>query len=182
MRLSKNGSFRFLNEKMAELIINIKLMETCEVTKHITVGHKSQKTFLCIGTKNMISMINPGDALLPKSIHLLESLAGDFKKIIFKMTSDTLEKVQNKSNVTTILNAENISDASKIIRLRSECNIEKDDTTIISSRNSTSRNEDSTFSSILVTIRLQSQVIPLLIGNSGITLVQWKIDVDTTKV
>ena len=31
-------------------------------------------------------------------------------------------------------------------------------------------------------MRLRSQVIPILIDNYGITLVQWKMDVDTTKV
>ena len=31
-------------------------------------------------------------------------------------------------------------------------------------------------------MRLQSQVITILIGKSGITLVQWKMDVDTRKV
>ena len=39
--LSKNGSFRFLNDKTAELIDTFRLMETCEMTKHSTVGHKS---------------------------------------------------------------------------------------------------------------------------------------------
>ena len=31
-------------------------------------------------------------------------------------------------------------------------------------------------------MRLQSQVLPLLIENSGITLFQWKMDVGTIKV
>ena len=126
--LSKNGSFRFLNEKMAELIGKFELTETCEATKHIAVGHKLRNVFLCLGTNNKSSMSNPGDLVLPKRINLLESLEGDFKNNIFTMTSDTLGKYQKKSSVDTILNAANIFDASKIIRLISAYNIEKDDT------------------------------------------------------
>ena len=40
-RLSNNGSFRFLNDKTADLIVKFKLMETCEVTNHSAVGHNS---------------------------------------------------------------------------------------------------------------------------------------------
>ena len=166
---------------MVELIGKFKLMETCEVTKHSTVGHKSRNMFLHIGTKNMTSMINPGAELLPKMIHLLESLTIDLKNTILKMTSDRLVKSQKKSSVAKNLNTANIYDASQIRRLSSVCNIEKGDTTITSSRDSTSRNDDSTLSYSLVIMRLQSQVLPLLIDNYGITLVQWKMDVDTTK-
>ena len=49
--LSKNGSFRFLNEKMADLISKFKLMETCELIKHSAVGHKSQICFSVLGGK-----------------------------------------------------------------------------------------------------------------------------------
>ena len=180
--LSKIGSFILLNDKIAELFGKFKLMETCEVTKHSAVGHKSRKMFLRLGTNNMISMSNPGTVVPPKRIHLLESLASDFKNTIFKMTSDMLGKVQKKSNVATILNAENISDASQISRLSSVCNIEKYYTTITSSRTSTIRNEEITLSSSLVIMILQSQILPLLIDDYGITLVQWKMDFDTTKV
>ena len=114
------------------------------MTKQSTVGHKSQNTFLCIRTKNMSSTSNPGALVLPKSIHILESLASDFKNTIFKVTSDTLGKCQNKSSVATILNAANVSDASQISRLSIKCNIEKDDTSDNSSRNSTIINEEST--------------------------------------
>ena len=38
-RISNNGSFIFLNDKMAELIGKFKLMETYEVTKQSAVGH-----------------------------------------------------------------------------------------------------------------------------------------------
>ena len=95
---------------MAELIGKFKLMKTCKVTKHSAVGHKSRRIFLRIGVKNMSSMSNTGAVLLPKMIHSLESLASGFKNSIFKMTSDTLGKGQNKLSVATILNAENISD------------------------------------------------------------------------
>ena len=95
-RISNNGSFRFLNNKMAQLIDKFKLMETCEATKHTAVGHKSQKMFLRLGTKNMRSMSKPGSVVIPKRIHLLESLASDLKKTFFKMTSDTLGKGKNK--------------------------------------------------------------------------------------
>ena len=95
-RLSKNGSLRFLNDKMDELIGRFKLMETCKVKKHSPVGHKLRKVFLRIGTKNMSSMSNPGAVVLTKRIHLLESLASNFKNTIFKMTSDTLGKFQKK--------------------------------------------------------------------------------------
>ena len=57
--ISKNGSLRLLNNKMAKLIGKFKLMETCEVTKHSTVGHKLRKMFLHIGTNSMISISNP---------------------------------------------------------------------------------------------------------------------------
>ena len=57
-------------------------------------------------------MINPGAVGLPKRIHLFEVFASDYKNIIFKMTSDTLGKGKKKSGVTTILNAENVFDAS----------------------------------------------------------------------
>ena len=70
-------------------------------------------------------MSKPGAVVLPKRIHLLEGLESDFKNTIFKMTSDTLGKGQKKSSVATILNAENISDASQTSRLSSACNIEK---------------------------------------------------------
>ena len=96
---------------MDGLIVNFKLMETCEVMKHSAVGNKSQNMFLRHGTNNTISMSNPGAVVLPKMIHLLEILASDFKNTIFKMTSDTLGKGQKKSSVATILNAANISDA-----------------------------------------------------------------------
>ena len=96
---------------MAELIDKFKLTETCEVTTHSTVGHKSRKIFLCLGTKNKSSTSNPGAVVLPKRIHLLEILASDSKNTIFKMTSDTLGKFQKKSSVATILSAANIYDA-----------------------------------------------------------------------
>ena len=96
VRLSNNGSFRFLNGKISGLIGKCKLMETCEVTKNSIVGNKSRKMFIHIGTNNMISMSNPGSVLIPQSIHLLESLASNFKNTIFKMTSDTLGKFQKK--------------------------------------------------------------------------------------
>ena len=132
----------------------------------------------------MISTINLSSVVLTKMIRLLESLASDFKNNIFKMTCDTLGKVQKKSSVATILNASNIYDASQISRFSSafNCNIENDDTTITSSRTSTRRNKESTFSYRLVILWIQSQVLPLLIKNYGITLVQWKMNVDTTKV
>ena len=63
-------------------------------------------------------------------VHLLESLASDFKNTIYKMTSDTLGKGQKKSNLATILNQASIDDASKISQLSSTCKIEKDDTNI----------------------------------------------------
>ena len=182
VRLSNNGSFRFLNNKMAQLIDKFKLMKTCEATKHTAVGHKSQKMFLRLGTKNMRSMSKTGSVVIPKRIHLLESLESDFKNTILKMTSDRLVKSQKKSSVAKNLNTANIYDASQIRRLSSVCNIEKGDTTITSSRDSTIRNDDSTLSYSLVIMRLQSQVLPLLIENYGITLAQWKMDVDTNKV
>ena len=45
VRISKNGSFRFLNDKISESIGKFKLMETCEVTKHSAnvVGHQVVK-------------------------------------------------------------------------------------------------------------------------------------------
>ena len=89
-------------------------METCEVTKHSAVGYKSQKMFLLIGENNISSIINSGDVGITKRIHLLESLASDFKNTIFKITGNKLGKGQNKSSVATILNAANISDASQI--------------------------------------------------------------------
>ena len=135
---------------MAGLIGKFKLMETCEVTKHSTVGCKPRNKFLRIGTKNMTSMSNLGAVVLPKRTHLLESLASDFKNTTYKMTIDTLGKDQNISSVATILNASNISDASQISQLSSACNIENDDTTINSSSTSTSKNEESTLSSSLV--------------------------------
>ena len=92
-RLSNNGSFRLLNKKMYDLIGRFKLMETCEVTKHSALRHKSRNIFLRIGTKKMISTINLSSVVLTKMIRLLESLASDFKNNIFKMTSDTLGKV-----------------------------------------------------------------------------------------
>ena len=98
------------------------------------------------------------------------------------MTSDTLGKGQNKSSVATILNAAKISDNSQIILLSSACNIEKEDNTSTSSSTITSRKKYKTLSYSLVIMRLQPQVLPLLIENYGITLVQWKMDVDTTKV
>ena len=140
VRISQNGSFRLLNKKMAELIGKFKLMETCEVTKHSAVGHKSRKMFLRLGTKNMSSISNPGAVLITKRIHLLESLASDFKNTIFRMTSDTLGKGQKKSSVATILNAANIYDASQISQLSSAYNIENDDTNITSESTITSRN------------------------------------------
>ena len=100
----------------------------------------------------------------------------------FKMTSDALGKGQNKSSVAKILNAANMSDALQIIRLSSACNIENYDTTITSSIASTSRNEERTFSYSLFIMRLKEQVLPLLIENYGITLVQWKMNDDTKKV
>ena len=108
-RLSKNGSFTFLNGKMAELICKFKLMETCEVTKQSAVGENSRKMFLRIGKKNMSSTSNPDAIVLPKMIRLLEILASDFKNTILKITCDTLGKGQKKSNVAKILNTENIS-------------------------------------------------------------------------
>ena len=78
-RISNNGSLIFLNGKMAELIGKFKLMETYEVTKQSAVGHKSRNMFIRIGTKNRTSMRNPCAILLPKRIHLLESLASGFK-------------------------------------------------------------------------------------------------------
>ena len=157
-------------------------METSEVMNHSTVGHKSRNMFICLGTKILSSMSNRGTVVPNKRIHLLDSLTSDFKNIIFKMTSDTLGKVQKKSSMATILNMANISDASQISGLSSTCNIENDDNTITSSITSTRRNEDITLSSILVIMQLQSNVLPILIDNSGINLVQWKMDVDTTKV
>ena len=77
-------------------------------------------------------MSKPGVFVLPKSINLLESLASDLKNTIFKMTSDTLGKGQKKSSGVTVLNTENISDASQIIRLSSARNIEEDDNNITS--------------------------------------------------
>ena len=127
-------------------------------------------------------MINPGAVVIPKRIHLLESLESDFKNTIFKMTSETLRKGQNKSSVATILNVEKISDDSQITLLRSVCNIEKYDTTITLLRTNTSRNKEITFSYRLVIMRPQSQVLPLLIDNYGITSLQGKIDVDTKKI
>ena len=47
---------------------------------------------------------------------------------------------------------------------------------------STIRDDESNFSSILVIMRLQSQILPPLIENYGITLFQWKMGVDTTKI
>ena len=79
VRLSNNGSFIFLNGKMSELIGKFKLMETCEVKNRSAVGHKSRHMFLRLGTKNTISTSNPGAVVLPKRIHLLESLEIDFK-------------------------------------------------------------------------------------------------------
>ena len=118
-RISNNGSVRFLNVKMDELIGKFKLTETCEVTKHSAIGNKLQNMFLCLGTDNMISMINLGAVILPYRIHFLDILVSDFKNTIFKMASDTLGKGQNISSVATILNVANISDASKISRLSS---------------------------------------------------------------
>ena len=141
-RPSKNVSFIFLNKKMAELIGNLKLMETFEVTKHSAVRNKSRNIFLYIGTKKIISMSKPGAVVLPKRIYLLESLASYFKNTIFKITSDTLEKGQKKPIVATILNTS--------IRLSSAYNIENYGNTITSSRTSTSMNEDITLSSSLV--------------------------------
>ena len=71
-------------------------MEIFEETKHRAVGHKLRNMFLRFGTKNMISIIKPVSVVLPKMIHLLESLASDFKNAIFKMTSDTLGKGEKK--------------------------------------------------------------------------------------
>ena len=138
--ISKNLSFRFLNDKMTELIGKFKIMETCEVRKHSTVRHKWRNMFLCIGKNNMRSTSNQGAVVIPKRIHLLEVLASDFKNTIFKTTSDTLGKSQKKSSVATILNAAKIYNASQIIQLRRACNIEKDDTNITSSSTSTRRN------------------------------------------
>ena len=64
--LSNNGLFRFLNGKMDKLIGKIKLMETCEVTKHSIVGNKLQNMFLRHGTNNVSSMSKPGAVVLPK--------------------------------------------------------------------------------------------------------------------
>ena len=87
------------------------------------------------------------------------------------MTIDTLEKDQNKSSVATVLNAESISDASKISQSRSAWNIENDYTTIIPSSIRIGRNEERTLSYILVIMWSQSLVLPHLIENYGITLV-----------
>ena len=46
------------------------------------------------------------------------------------MTSDTIKKGQKKSSETTVLNAENVSNASKLRPLSSTRHIENDDTTI----------------------------------------------------
>ena len=127
-------------------------------------------------------MLNPCAVVPPKRIHLLEILASYFRNTIFKMTSDTLGKGQNKSSVATILNAAKISDDSQIILLSSACNIEKEDTTSTSSSTITSRNKYKTLSYSLVIMQLQSKALPLLIENYGITLFQCKMDADTTKV
>ena len=149
--------------------------------KHSAVGHKSQNMFLCLGIKNMISISNPGAVGLPKRIKFLKSLASDLNNTIFKMASETLRKGQNKPSVANVLNTAKISDASKISRLSSAWKIDKEDTNSTSSSTSTSRNEKITFSSSLLMMQLHSQVFPLLIDNYGITLVQWKMYVDTTK-
>ena len=88
--LSKNGSLRFLNDRMAEFIGKFKLMETCEVTKYSAVGNNSLKMFLRLGTKNMASTSNLGAVVLPKRINLIEILASDLKNTIFNMTIDAL--------------------------------------------------------------------------------------------
>ena len=59
------------------------LMKTCEVTKHIAVGRKSQNMFLRIGTEHVSSMSNIVTVGLPKRINLLESLASDFRNTTF---------------------------------------------------------------------------------------------------
>ena len=43
VRISKNGSFRFLNKTTSESIGKFKIMETCEVTKHSAVVHQVVK-------------------------------------------------------------------------------------------------------------------------------------------
>ena len=109
--LSNNGSVRLLNEKMAELIGKLNLMDTCDMKKHGTVGHKLQKMFIYIGTKKMSSTNNPGDTGLPKRINFLGSLESDFKNTILKMAIHTLGKGQNQYSVATILRTANIYDA-----------------------------------------------------------------------
>ena len=98
------------------------------------------------------------------------------------MNSDTLGKGQKKSSVAIILNVAYISYVSQISRLSSARDNGNDDNTIISSSNRNIRNKDNTLSYRLVIMRLQSQVITHLIENYGITLVQWNMDVDITKV
>ena len=56
---------------MADLISKFMLMKTCEVTKHIAVGRKSQNMFLRIGTEHVSSMSNIVTVGLPKRINYL---------------------------------------------------------------------------------------------------------------